>query len=96
MQYRYIEFKDKLGYHKETDGKLWYVGEPTEELIKELELKELKRVGSTSEKNYCTTLSSLGEKGWNLQFVSPCGAYMGKAQNVAGPIENLYIFSKEL
>ena len=42
MQYRYIEFKDKLGYHKETDGKLWYVGEPTEELIKELELKELK------------------------------------------------------
>ena len=95
MKYRYIEFKDRLTYHKETDGKLWFVGKPSEELISELELEEHKKYHDGSGNIYCTTLSSLGEKGWELQFVSPCGIYLEKGNNVAGPIENLYVFKKE-
>ncbi len=96
MKYRYIEFKDRLTYHKETDGKLWFVGEPSEELIIELELEEHKKNRDGSRRTYCTTLLSLGEKGWELQFVSPCGIYLEKGPNAAGPIENLYVFRKEI
>jgi len=73
MKYRYIEFKDRLGYKREANGKMWFVGEPSEELINELELEEHKKNYDGSGKTYCTTLSSLGEKGWEMQFVSPCG-----------------------
>lgn len=96
MKYRYLEFKDRLNYHKETDGKLWFIGEPSEELINELELEEHKIGQGGSRKKYCTTLTSLGEKGWELKFVSPCGIYLEKGANAAGPIENLYVFLKEI
>lgn len=94
MKYRYIEFKDTLNYGKETNGKLWFVGEPSEALINELELEEHKKYHDGSGKKYCTSLSSLGEKGWELQFVSPCGIYLEQGKKTAGPIENLYVFMK--
>ena len=95
MKYRYIEFKDRLNYHKEVDGKLFFVGEPSEELINELELIEKAKCRDGSGKVFYTLLSSLGEKGWELQFVSPCGIYLDHARNIAGPIESLYVFRKE-
>lgn len=94
MEYRYIEFKDRLNYRMETNGKLWFVGEPSEELISELELEEHKKYHDGSGKTYFTSLTKVGEKGWELQFVSPCGIYLEKGPNVAGPIENLYVFRK--
>ena len=95
MKYRYIEFKDRLGYNREANGEMWFVGEPSEGLISELELEEHKKGYDGSGKMYCTTLSSLGEKGWELQFVSPCGIYLEQGKKTAGPIENLYVFMKE-
>lgn len=94
MKYRYIEFKDRLTYGKGIDGKMWFVGEPSEGLISELELEEHKKGYDGSGKMYCTSLSSLGEKGWELQFVSPCGIYLEQGKKTAGPIENLYVFMK--
>ena len=56
MKYRYIEFKDRLSYRMETNGKLWFIGEPSEELIRELELEEHKKGYDGSMKIYCTNL----------------------------------------
>lgn len=94
MQYRYIEFTDKTA-KKPTirkNGTIWYVGEPSAELIKELELEEVTVNGKVL--GYTSNLASLGGKGWELQFVTTCGVNFNKFDNLCGPIENSYIFKK--
>ena len=89
MKYRYIEFNDRTSLRVTTkDGKLYYVGRPSEELIAELELEE-EKPGL-----YKTTLAALGEKGWELQFVTPCGVNFTKHSWGGRSIENSYIFRK--
>ena len=89
MKYRYIEFNDRTSLRVTTkDGKLYYVGRPSEELIGELELEE-EKPGL-----YKTTLAALGEKGWELQFVTPCGVNFTKHRWGGSSIENSYIFRK--
>lgn len=96
MKYRYIEFTDMTAKNsnQRKTGKLWYVGDPSEELIKELDLTEQSKNRDGSGKIYHTTLSMLGEKGWELMFVTPCGINWAKKDSIAGPIENSYIFRK--
>ena len=93
MTYRYIEFTDRTAassrYGKA--GALYYVGKPSEELIAELEMERVVISGLTYFK---TTLQAIGEKGWELQFVTPCGANLAKRDSIGGPIENSYIFRK--
>ena len=99
MKYRYIEFKSYYKYHYSREGKLFFVGKPSQELIDELELEEESGSYDGSIKLYLSTLASLGEKGWELQFVSPCGLMLnsngGKSGGKnGGQIDNTYIFRK--
>ena len=91
MKYRYIEFTDKTATSPtgRKHGTLWFVGKPSEELIKELELEEVGR------DTYTSSLEALGEKGWELQFVTPCGVNFARRDSMAGPIENSYVFQKK-
>ena len=97
MKYRYIEFKSS--HLSKYSGKLIYVGKPSQELIDELELEEEPVSADGSIKHYLSSLASLGEKGWELQFVSPCGLMLsshgGKVGGkTGGHINNTYIFRK--
>ena len=97
MKYRYIEFTDKTATSPtgRKHGTLWFVGKPSEELIKELELEEVRRDGRDLI-GYTSSLAALGEKGWELQFVTPCGVNFARRDSMAGPIENSYIFRKTM
>ena len=89
MKYRYIEFNDRTALRVTSkDGKLYYVGKPSEDLIAELELEE-EKPGI-----YKTTLAALCEKGWELQFVTPCGVNFSRHSWGGSSIENSYIFRK--
>jgi hypothetical protein len=99
MKYRYIEFKSSRMNKYSREGKLFFVGKPSQELIDELELEEAPGSSDGSIKLYLSTLASLGEKGWELQFVSPCGLMLnsngGKTGGkTGGQIDNTYIFRK--
>ena len=94
MTHRYIEFTDRTAVSAKgrKDGSLSYAGKPSEELISELCLEVVNLQGGyTLDK---TTLQALGEKGWELQFVTPCGVNFARRDSMAGPIENSYIFRK--
>ena len=91
MRYQLIELTDRYSNdHK--DGSLCYAGKPSEDLITELELDVVNLQGGYT--LYKTTLAALGEKGWELQFVTPCGVNFARRDSMAGPIENSYIFRK--
>ena len=83
--YKCIQFTDK-GKHT---GNLFYVGTPSQDLIEELDM-------DTSGGAYYTSLQNIIEKGWTLQFVTPCGLFLGGSSHMikGGPIENSYIFLK--
>ena len=95
MTYRYIEFTDKTAVSAagRKQGVLWYVGKPCEELVQELALEEVRRDGRDIV-GYTSSLEALGEKGWELQFVTPCGVNFARRDSMAGPIENAYILKK--
>ena len=95
MKYRYIEFTDKTAVSATSRkyGVLWYVGKPSPELIEELGLDEVRREGKDII-GYTSNLETLGEKGWELKFVTPCGVNFARRDSMAGPIENSYIFRK--
>ena len=94
MTYRYIEFTDRTAVSSRgrKDGSLSYAGKPSEGLIAELGLEVVSLHGGYT--LYKTTLQALGEKGWELQFVTPCAAHFDNARTIGGPIENSYIFRK--
>ncbi len=90
MKYRYIEFTDNATRGNKA-GNITFVGTPSQELIDELELnKVIREKASYSLPEYVTTLNDLGEKGWELQFVTQCGF------RHPGPIEQSFIFRKEV
>ena len=94
MTYRYIEFTDRTAVSAKgrKDGSLCYAGKPSEELISELGLEVVNLQGGYT--LYKTTLQALGEKGWELQFVTPCGVNFARRDSIAGPIKNAYVFRK--
>ena len=95
MKYRYAEFTDRtaVSAHERKHGVLYYAGTPSAELIEELGL-EVSKPSIHSITTYQTTLEAMGEKGWELQFVTPCGVNFAKRDSIAGPIEHSYIFRK--
>ena len=94
MKYRYIEFTDRTAVNAKNrkNGSLYYVGKPSEELISTLELETVSLNGGFIV--YKTTLDAIGGKGWELQFVTPCGMNLVRHDSIGGPIENTYIFRK--
>ena len=96
MKYRYIEFTDKTAFSTKgyKRGRIFCVESPSPELIAELNLEVVNAGYDGSITNYATTLQNMGEKGWELQFVTPCGVCFAERGGLAGPIENAYIFKK--
>lgn len=90
QKYRYIEFIDRTsltGHSK--SGRIYYVGDVSDELIKELQLEE---ISTPQFHGYYSTLANISALGWELVFVTPCGINTGNHNK--GPIENSYIFKK--
>lgn len=96
MKYRYIEFTDKTAVSAKgrKNGRLYCTGKPSPEIVAELDLEVVNAGYDGSITNYATTLQNMGEKGWELQFVTPCGVNFARRDSMAGPIENSYIFKK--
>ena len=96
MKYRYIEFTDKTAFSTKgyKRGRIFLAGKPSAELVAELELEPEKSAHDGSVIGYMTTLQNMGEKCWELQFVTPCGVCFAERGGLAGPIENSYIFRK--
>jgi len=87
-KYRYIEFTDGTWRTKRKTGKLFIVAdeEKLNEYIEEFALMK-------SNDGYYTTLDKMGELGWELIFVTPCGSISEYSSQM---IQNAYVFKKEL
>lgn len=88
-KFRYIEFTD--GFMCENmpkTGRLYIVAEKPESYVKEFELT---KKGS----GYYTTLESIGNLGWELVSVTPCGSfYVSEGKN--NMLYNAYVFKKDI
>ena len=86
-KYRYVEFVDGCWDSTSKTGNLYVVAnsEEKEHFIKEFSLIKNAR-------GYYTTLKNIGELGWELIFVTPCGCM---AENHGQMIQNAYVFKKE-
>ena len=87
-KYRYVEFTDGLWRSTLKTGKLFIVAEK-EELNEYIEEFSLVAYGG----GYCTTLYQIGNLGWELVFVTPCGSLR---ENGGQMIQNAYVFKKEV
>ena len=87
-KYRYVEFTDGLWRSTFKTGKLFIVAEKEElnEYIEEFSLVEYSG-------GYCTPLDQIGNLGWELAFVTPCGSLR---ENGGQMIQNAYVFKKEV
>ena len=94
MKYRYAEFIDNGRGKAPKNGEIYYVGTPTEELIEELGLEVRARYYDGSGHLYVTTIQRMGELGWELKFVNPCGIFLEKGRDMGGPVKLNYIFCK--
>lgn len=96
--YKYLEFTDRTGHGRriERSGKLFLVGEATEEIISEFNMKDA-FAGKTGKSQYYATWNSISGTGWELFSVTPC-AYSTETGNYvhSGTIEHSYIFRKEM
>lgn len=91
QKYRYIEFVDRTSFSRSAkSGRIYIVGEVTNELIDELNLQEVSR---NDFHGYYSSLADMATLGWELAFVTPCAINMNGNLN-KGPIENSYIFKK--
>lgn len=89
FRYNYVEFIDHISRASllsRKDGELAFVGEPDENLIREFHLQK------DNYGYYHTTFSKIGDTGWRLKFVTPCG--YGAGSRGGGAIENAYVFEK--
>lgn len=89
FRYSYVEFIDHISRNSmlsRKDGELAFVGEPDEDLIREFHLEK------DNYGYYRTSFSRIGETGWRLKFVTPCGH--GAGSRGGGAIENAYVFEK--
>jgi hypothetical protein len=87
-KYRYVEFVDGLWRTTHKTGKLFIVAdrEKQQEYVEEFALKE-------HGDGYYTTLEKIGELGWELVFITPCGSV---AEHSSQMIQNAYVFKKEI
>ena len=85
-KYRYVELVDGVwGIHTKR-GQLYVVSTTPERYIEELSME-------MSGKQYFTTLEKMGELGWELAFVTPCGNFQSNSTMM---LQNSYIFKKEI
>ena len=86
-KYRYVEFVDGCWGSTTKTGNLYIVAvsEEKEFLIKEFSLMQNAR-------GHYTTLKKIGELGWELAFVTPCGSMDDRHGQM---IQNAYVFKKE-
>ena len=92
-----IEFTDHRYGRKASRKreKLYYLGEPDQTLIDELEFREHAKFWDGSGVEYESTLPEITSKGWDLVFVLPCGKYQkNRSSECVEFIENTYIFKK--
>ena len=85
-KYRYVEFKDGFWGAHDKRGRLFINAENPENYVEEFSLTK-------SARGYYTTLEKIGELGWELIFVTPCGSF---AENGGQMLQNAYVFKKEL
>jgi hypothetical protein len=86
-KYRYVEFTDGVWSSPLKTGKLFIVVEK-EKLNEYIEEFSLIQYGG----GYYTTLEQIGNLGWELAFVTPCGSLR---ENGGQMIQNAYVFKKE-
>lgn len=84
--YRYIEFTDGKFRSTHKTGRLFIVAEKPEDYLEEFSL-----INYGDE--YYTTLEKIGELGWELAFVTPCGSFR---ENGGEMLQNAYVFKKEI
>ena len=90
-KYRYVEFVDGFWGSSVKTGEIWLNSKEPEKYIEELSLqKSAAGYGGTG---YFTTLEHMGELGWELVFVTPCGSFMENSHKM---LQNAYIFKKEI
>ena len=87
-KYRYIEFMDGVLGSLSKTGKLFIVAEK-EKLNEYIEEFSLTQYGG----GYYTTLEQIGNLGWELAFVTPCGSLR---ENGGQMIQNAYVFKQEI
>ena len=77
---RFIEFTDHSHHLKECPkrGKLYFVGEPGQELIDELGLTKVAKHRDGSGTEYESSLPEITAKSWDLVFVVPSETYKKK------------------
>ena len=89
-RYRYVEFVDGVldaNTFVKDKGRLYIVAENPEAYVEEFSLN--KAYG------YYTTLEKIGELGWELVSVTPCG-YFCFSENKINMLYNAYVFKKEV
>ena len=89
-KYSYVEFTDGNFYSIGKTGKLYIVSQNPEFYIEEFELIE---ETSRGRKTYYTTLEKIGNRGWELVFVTPCG---NLRENGGEMLQNAYVFKKDI
>lgn len=96
--YKYIELIDRTAHGRrvQRSGKLYFIGDVTQELIDEIKLVDANESGY-GDCRYYTTWNNISGTGWELFSVTPCG-YSTETGNYVhtGTIEHSYIFRKEL
>ena len=86
-KYRYVEFIDgPLNTPVAKQGQLFIVAEKPESYVAEFSLIKTAR-------GYYTTLEKIGELGWELACVTPCGTF---AEHRINTLFNSYVFKKEI
>ncbi len=85
-KYRYVEFTDGVWGATVKQGRLFIVAEKPEVYVEEFSLKK-------TESGYYTTLENIGNLGWELDFVTPCGNF---SEGHGKMIQNAYVFKKEI
>ena len=88
-KYRYVEFTDGFMHQNiaKIGGRLYIVAEKPESYAEEFSL--------TRDKGYSTTLEKIGELGWELVSVTPCGSFYC-AEGINNMLYNAYVFKKEI
>ena len=89
-KYRYVEFTDGFMHqnYAKIRGHLYIVAEKPESYVEEFSLI---KAGS----GYYTTLEKIGEMGWELISVTPCGSFYC-AEEKDNMLYNAYVFKKEI
>lgn len=85
-KYRYVEFTDGGLKPSMKQGRLFIVAENPHDYVEEFSLNK-------STIGYYTTMENIGNLGWELAFVTPCGWF---SANQMSTLQNAYVFKKEI